>query len=99
METLDRGNSLYHQHCAICHRGLGQASIVATALPDLRMMTPETHAQFSAIVRVGTKQQLGMPGFGEVLDEESAMAIRAFVTSEAIEARERQLERQASPRG
>lgn len=96
-DTLDRGNSLYHQHCAICHRGLGQASIVATALPDLRMMTPEIHAEFSAIVRVGTKQQLGMPGFGEVLDEPSAMAIRAFVSSEAIKARKAQLKLQPSP--
>jgi len=98
-ETVDRGNALYHQHCALCHRGLGVSSIVATASPDLRMMTPETRAQFSAIVRVGTKQQLGMPGFGEVLDEESAMAIRSFVASEAIKARTAQLERQPTQGG
>ena len=98
-ETLDRGNALYHQHCAICHRGLGVSSIVATASPDLRMMTPETRAQFSAIVRVGTKAQLGMPGFGDVLDEEAATAIRTFVSSEAQKARTVQLERQAGSQG
>ena len=91
-ETVDLGNALYHQHCAICHRGLGVASIVATASPDLRMMTPSTHEEFSAIVLSGSKKFLGMPGFAEELDERSSEAVRAFVTSEAIKARKEQLE-------
>ncbi|MEE2776212.1 MAG: PQQ-dependent dehydrogenase, methanol/ethanol family [Acidobacteriota bacterium] len=98
-ETLNRGNALYHQHCAICHRGLGVASIVATASPDLRRMSAETQAQFSVIVRVGTKAQLGMPSFGDMLDEEATMAIKAFVSTEAAEAREAQLAREQTPPG
>ena len=86
-ETLARGNGLYHQHCASCHRGLGVASVVATATPDLRMMTAQIHAQFPAIVLGGSKRALGMPSFADVMDWDAAAAIRAFVAAEAAKAR------------
>ena len=89
-ETLAQGNALYHQHCASCHRGLSVASVVATATPDLRMMTAETHAQFPAIVLGGSKRALGMPGFADTLDWPAAAAIRAFVAAEATKARAEQ---------
>ena len=97
--VIDRGNALYHEHCAICHRGLGVASIVATASPDLRRMSAETRRRFSSIVRGGALARLGMPGFREVLTEEDSAAIEAFVRLKAIEARERQLEREEEVRG
>ncbi|MEE8301831.1 MAG: c-type cytochrome, partial [Candidatus Tectomicrobia bacterium] len=97
--TLNQGNSLYHEHCAICHRGLGVASIVATASPDLRRMTPATQSAFQAIVLGGSKKALGMPAFGGVLDVESAQAIQAFVSVEASKARKTQLEKQLTPQG
>ena len=99
VETVDRGNALYHQHCAICHRSLGVPSIVATATPDLRRMTEETHQQFTAIVRGGMKENLGMPGFEDTLDDQATEAIRAFVISRANEARREQLEREQAPGG
>ena len=95
-ETVDRGNALYHQICANCHRGLGVPMVIAAAAPDLKMMTLDTHKKFSEIVHDGTKQELGMPGFGDSLDEESLSAIRAFIISRAIEEREARLLRQSS---
>ena len=94
-EQLATGNSLYHEHCAICHRGLGQAFIVATATPDLRMMSAETRNSFDRIVLGGLKKQLGMPAFDGVLDETQTHAIRDFVISQATRAREAQLGREA----
>lgn len=93
------GTALYHEHCSLCHRGLGVVSIVATAIvatatPDLRMMSAETRQAFSAIVLGGSKQDLGMPGFGDALNLDEVEAIRAFVASKAIEARRSQLERE-----
>ena len=95
-ETISKGNSLYHEHCALCHRGLGQLSIVATAVPDLRRMSSEAHQQFTAIVLGGSKKSLGMPGFARTLDYDSTEAIRQFVISKAREAQNEQ-EKQAAP--
>ena len=84
-ETIDRGNTLYHDHCALCHRGLGQTAIVATASPDLRRMSPEVHEDFMGIVQDGLLP-LGMPGYADVFDEEATTAIHQFVISKALEA-------------
>ncbi len=86
-ETLDRGNTLYHDHCALCHRGLGQTAIVATASPDLRRMSPEVHDDFMGIVQDGLLP-LGMPGYADVFDEEATTAIHQFVISKALEAQD-----------
>ena len=91
-ETLERGNALYHQHCALCHRGLGVESVVATVTPDLRRMSRETRTDFPAIVLGGARQQLGMPSFAGELDHTALNDILQFVTSEAIKARKAQQE-------
>ena len=96
VKTIAKGNNLYHEHCALCHRGLGQLSIVATAVPDLRRMSEETHQQFAAIVLGGSKKDLGMPSFVDTLDNQSSEAIRTFVISKALEARAQQ-EKQTEP--
>ena len=88
-ETIDRGNTLYHEHCALCHRGLGQTSIVASASPDLRFMTPAVHDDFMAIVQDGLLP-LGMPGYADLFDEEATTAIHQFVISKALELRDAQ---------
>ncbi len=86
-EELERGNALYHRHCALCHRGLGVESVVATVTPDLRRMSAETRSAFAAIVLGGARQQLGMPSFAGDLDHQALNDILQFVTSEAIKAR------------
>ena len=92
--VIAKGNTLYHEHCALCHRGLGQLTIVATAVPDLRRMSAETHQQFTAIVLGGSKKNLGMPSFANALDSDSSEAIRAFVISKALEAKSQEEETQ-----
>ena len=67
--------------------GLGQLSIVATAVPDLRRMSSDTHMQFTAIVLGGSKKSFGMPSFAGTLDYESSEAIRSFVIAKAREAK------------
>ena len=97
-EAIAKGNSLYHEHCALCHRGLGQLSIVATAVPDLRRMSSDTHQQFTAIVLGGSKKSFGMPSFAGTLDYESSEAIRSFVIAKAREAKNEE-EQTAPARG
>ena len=88
-QTIELGNTLYHEHCALCHRGLGQTSIVAAASPDLRRMSPEVHDDFMPIVQDGLLP-LGMPGYAELFDEEATTAIHQFVISKAMELRNAQ---------
>ena len=96
---IAKGNNLYHEHCALCHRGLGQLSIVATAIPDLRRMSADTHKQFTAIVLGGSKKNLGMPSFANTLDNTSSEAIRSFVISKAREAKAQQEQQNEPSRG
>ncbi len=88
-ETIQQGDALYHAHCATCHRGIGVTSIVATAVPDLRAMTRDTHDQYTDIVLQGSRLDKGMAGFEGTLDDDQAEAIRAFVVSEANKIRDR----------
>ena len=88
-ETVQQGDALYHAHCATCHRGIGVTSIVATAVPDLRGMTEETHGQYTDIVLRGSLLDKGMAGFEGTLDNDQAEAIRAFIVSEAHKIRKR----------
>ena len=92
------GDSLYHTHCATCHRGIGVASIVPTvAAPDLRAMTQDVHDVFDAIVLGGSSEANGMPGFGDTLSSDDAEAIRGFLVSQANELRRWQQSRDIEP--
>ena len=75
-EQIRKGDVLYGARCSWCHgggaRGTGSVS-------DLRYATEETHANWTAIVLDGAYVPLGMPVFGEVLTEEDALAIQAYV--------------------
>ena len=87
--AIERGNTLYHEHCALCHHGLGQTSIVAAVSPDLRRMSPEVHDDFMTIVQDGLLP-LGMPGYAELFNEEATTAIHQFVISKALELKSEQ---------
>jgi hypothetical protein len=58
------------------------------AVPDLRRLPRGFHDSFQQIVRGGALESVGMPGFGDVLEEADATAIQAFVIEKAIEDRE-----------
>ena len=93
-ESYAQGDTLYHTHCANCHRGIGETSVVATvAAPDLRSMTAATHAEYSNIVLGGALLDNGMPGFADTLDEAEIQAIRGFLVIQANQLRDWQRSR------
>lgn len=76
-ETVARGELLYNRYCARCHafgRGL---------VPDLRRLSPATHAIFYDIVLRGAYQAKGMARWDDVLKSEDAQAIHSYVIDQA----------------
>ena len=79
-DTVREGQRLYRDYCMFCH---GDNAISGGAIPDLRALTEEKHAQFQAIVRGGLHWEMGMVGFGNELTEQDAENIRAFIIERA----------------
>ena len=80
---VDEGSRLYHLECGVCHGGevVGGGSV-----HDLRYSGEAVHERFQAIVRGGERARLGMPAFGEILSEEEARQIQAYVLFAARQA-------------
>ncbi|MCZ6618858.1 MAG: cytochrome c, partial [Gammaproteobacteria bacterium] len=93
-ESYTQGDTLYHTHCANCHRGIGVTSVVATVALDLRSMTQEIHAAYPEIVRGGSRADNGMPDFADTLSEGEIEAIRGFLVIQANQIRSWQESRQ-----
>ena len=85
VEAVQQGAMLFARSCAICH-----ANVDYGMTPDLRRMTAETHAQFDAIVLYGARRYRGMPQWDDVLNEEQADAIHAYLIDLAWNAYEAQ---------
>ncbi len=101
-QTIERGHELVRDFsCWSCHGGDALDGIRAWeldgAIPDLRYMPAQTHAQFLAIVLGGTRRAYGMPGFSDgqsnpgyppipKMTAEQAQAIHAFIVSQAWKA-------------
>jgi quinohemoprotein ethanol dehydrogenase len=82
-ETVIHGERLFGRICTACHRdddGPG-------GYPNLFRVSPEKHAAFDAIVRDGILATAGMPGFSDLLTEEDARAIQAYIVDRAYELR------------
>ncbi len=79
-EQVAQGEKLFHAYCSTCH-GPGVTS--SGVLPDLRYMAPATHDAFDAIVRGGAFSGKGMVSFANVLDEEQAKSVHAYIVSQA----------------
>jgi len=75
-DTVKQGSDLFGEHCAMCH--INQPGGLA---PDLRRMTPETHAAFNQIVLGGIFKNAGMPPWNGVLSQADADAIHAYLIS------------------
>lgn len=82
-ETVAHGAELYARFCTVCH---GDAAHSAGLLPDLRL-SPVTadHDAFNKVVIGGERTANGMVSFKDVLSDEDAEAIRAYVISRANE--------------
>ena len=77
---VQKGALLYSQTCARCH-----GVEVRGGLKDLRYMTRPTHGKFNDIVMHGAYQAKGMANFSDVLSQEDADAIHAYITARANE--------------
>ena len=80
-EQVAKGAGLYGRYCAVCH---GVTVISGGAIPDLRhtAMTSSA-AAFRNIVLEGAYLDKGMASFSEVLSEDDAEAVRAYIVMEA----------------
>jgi quinohemoprotein ethanol dehydrogenase len=71
------GEPLYNRYCSRCH------VFGHSILPDLRRMSPATHALFDNIVLEGAYAPKGMGRFNDVLTPADAHAIHAYITEQA----------------
>jgi len=80
-EQVTAGGADYMKYCAVCH---GVEAIGGGAVPDLRNSAMiATEEAFRSVVLDGTYLDKGMASFSEVLDEEAAEAVRAFIVQQA----------------
>ena len=93
VDEIDRGDILYHNTCGNCH-GIGAKS--SGTLPDLRLMSEDTHDQYQAIVRGGLLQAKGMSNFSDMLSMEDSERIRQYIISRAISDKETALTEESS---
>ena len=92
-DDLDRGDVLYHDICRFCH---GAAVRNGGGIPDLRLMSAESHEQFLAIVLGGSKKENGMASFADLLSSEDAERIHQYIISRATMDREEAIAQQES---
>lgn len=78
--SIAAGRTLYFSYCAACH---GDGAVAAGGIPDLRHMDSETHQSFDAIVRGGVRHEKGMAGFAQVLSQQQAASIHAYIIERA----------------
>jgi mono/diheme cytochrome c family protein len=89
-EAIARGEQLYQSTCWLCHENPGNAGGIFRRglFPDLAyspaLASPEL---FAAVVLSGVRAPNGMASFADVLDEEDAEAIRAYIIDQANAAR------------
>ncbi|MBS0578138.1 MAG: PQQ-dependent dehydrogenase, methanol/ethanol family [Proteobacteria bacterium] len=74
---IARGLRLFTSQCGRCH------ALGVSVLPDLRTTAPADLQQFEDIVLHGALAPLGMARFDDVLTEEDARALHAYLVSEA----------------
>ena len=73
---IARGAGMFRQDCSACHTNMD-----GSLAPDLRRMSPGTHAAFNRIVLDGALKSAGMPGWGDLLKPADADAIHAWLIS------------------
>ncbi len=86
---IQRGTELYGQYCAMCH---GSAVRAGSNIPDLRMMSEESHKLFKEIVYNGMLKENGMSSFSDVLSEKDVESIYHYIINIATSDRVVQIE-------
>lgn len=90
-DMIAMGSVLFTENCSICHSNQPRAP-----LPDLRRMEKGAHGAFNQIVLDGAFTPNGMPRFDDMLDTPQVEAIHAFLISEQVSVRERELQLKAA---
>jgi quinohemoprotein ethanol dehydrogenase len=72
------GATIYGERCYMCH---GFGAVAGGQIADLRYATAEIYASIDSIVRGGAYEQLGMPRF-DFLTEQDTAALRAFLLAQ-----------------
>ncbi|MEM9570367.1 MAG: PQQ-dependent dehydrogenase, methanol/ethanol family [Pseudomonadota bacterium] len=80
-ETLAHGAELYYHNCARCHSYRGSPG----AYPNLWNMPPATHENFMSILMDGSFSYSGMASFSDVLSQDDADAIYAFLVNDRVD--------------
>ena len=83
-DMVAEGRHLYNAHCGMCH---GPNALAGTELPDLRYMTEQTHAMFTAIL-AGAYADKGMPAVMDKLSAEDVQAIHQYLIKRAHDLKE-----------
>ena len=79
--VLESGLMHYQRNCAVCH---GEVAISSGVLPDLRWSMIAGNADaWKGVVLDGNLAVNGMVSFANILTEEDAEAVRAYVISQA----------------
>jgi quinohemoprotein ethanol dehydrogenase len=76
-QDIAHGQVLYNRFCGRCH-SMGRGE-----LPDLRRLSPPTHAIFYDIVLNGAYSPKGMGRFDDVLSKKDAQDLHAFLVDQA----------------
>ena len=79
-DVVAQGEQLYAAHCALCHGAEARGGV-----KDLRHMSPQTHADFLAIVLGGKRAANGMASFADTLSPDQAEAIHQYLIARANE--------------
>ncbi len=84
-EQIQKGKEVFHTYCGVCHGpGVKGGGVIA----DLRYMGSDKHAIFNDIVLGGIFKSIGMVSFADVLTEDDANNVQAYVLSQAHKLRE-----------
>jgi quinohemoprotein ethanol dehydrogenase len=73
-ETIAKGAGIFFANCAMCH-----ANKPRSISPDLRRMQPVVHELFNKIVLEGLFLPKGMPRWDDLLSEDDAQALHAYL--------------------
>ncbi len=82
--VIAQGELLYNNFCATCHGLLARSG---GSIPDLRLMSDQSHALFHDIVSDGILSANGMAGFGDILTTAEVEKIHHYVRARASEDR------------
>jgi quinohemoprotein ethanol dehydrogenase len=74
--TIAHGADVFSANCRACH-----TQVPGAVAPDLTRMAAATHAEFEDIVLHGNRRDRGMPQWDDLLNEEDAKAIHAYIIS------------------